>query len=55
MCHIFKFRSAFGNEKCALKNIKSDLFLFSALCPFLSPKERLVIVSLQQPIPDRAL
>ena len=28
--YTFKFKSAFVNQKCALKNIKSALFLFSA-------------------------
>ena len=36
MCHIFLNLSVFGNQKCALKNVKSALFLFSAPCPFLS-------------------
>ena len=34
MSYTFKLKSAFGNRKCALKNIKSALFLFSARCPF---------------------
>ena len=33
--YIFKFKSAFGNQKCTLKNIKSTLLLFSAPCLFL--------------------
>ena len=33
MTYTIKLKSAFGNPKCALKNIKSALFLFSAPCP----------------------
>ena len=34
--YTFVLTSAFGTQKCALKNIKSALFLFSAPCPFFS-------------------
>ena len=34
MGYTFIFKSAFGNKKYALKNIKCALFLFSAPCPF---------------------
>ena len=43
MSYTFKLKSSFGNQKCALKNIKSALFLFSAPCPFFSLRETLVI------------
>ena len=39
--YTFKFISDFGNQKCALKNIKSALSLFSSPCLFLSPRETL--------------
>ena len=41
MSYTFKLKSAFGNQKCALKNIKSAPFLFSAPCPFFSLRETL--------------
>ena len=41
MSYSSKLKSAFGNQKCALKNIKSALFLFSAPCPFFSLRETL--------------
>ena len=41
MTYTFKLKSAFGNQKCALKNIKSALFLLSAPCPFFSLRETL--------------
>ena len=40
--YTFKFKSAFGNQKCALKHIKSALLLFSVPCPFFSLRETLV-------------
>ena len=39
MSYTFKFKSAFKNQKCALKNTKSALFMFSAPCPFLRLEE----------------
>ena len=42
--HTFKFKSAFGNQKCTLKNIKSALLLFAAPRPFLSLRKTLDIV-----------
>ena len=42
MSYTFKFKNAFENQKCALKNIKSTLFLFSAPHPFLSPRETML-------------
>ena len=41
MSYTFKFKSAFGNQKSAFKNIKSVFILFSAPCPFLSLRETL--------------
>ena len=32
---IFKFESAFKNQKCALKNPKNSLLLLAAPCPSL--------------------
>ena len=39
----FKLKSALGNQKCTLINIKSALFLFSAPRPIFSLGETLVI------------
>ena len=36
MSYDFKLKSAFINQKCTLKSIKSAVFLFSAPCPFLN-------------------
>ena len=41
MSFTFKLKSAFGNQKCALRNIKSAIFLFSAPYPFFSLRETL--------------
>ena len=41
MSYTFKLKSAFGNPKCALKNIKNALFLFSESYPILSLGETL--------------
>ena len=39
MSYTFKFKSIFGNQKCALKNTKSALILkyqfFSKICKFI--------------------
>ena len=43
MLYTFKFKSVFGNKKCALRNIKSALFLFSVPCPFLAWGETLML------------
>ena len=45
-----KLKSAFNNQKCALKNLKSASFLFIVLCPFLNMGEALII----EDISDRA-
>ena len=44
--YTFKFRSAFGNQKCVLKIIKSAILLVSAPCCFFRLKATLVIIFL---------
>ena len=44
MSYTFKLKSAFGNQKCAPKNIKSALFLFTAPFPFFSLRKTLLKV-----------
>ena len=39
--YTFKLKSAFENQKCSLKKVRSALFLFSTPCPFLSLRETL--------------
>ena len=41
-CALKDIKSALGNQKCALKDIKNALLLFSAPCPFLRLGESLL-------------